>query len=77
MVQVKGKKKSHISWYPPQIDRLAESPTTSPPELHGRKPKLGTRAKLEIASGFLGSNNRARSVSQPVNNIDKVRTGLR
>lgn len=69
------KRKSHLSWYRPQIDRLAESPTTSPPGLHGRQPKLGTRAKLEIASRSLGSSNRAQPVSQPVNNTDKVRTG--
>lgn len=87
MVQVTGtikfilytslKTKSQISWYPPQIECPAESPVTSPPRLHRRQPKLGTRAKLEIASRFLGSNNRAHSVTQPVNNTDRVCTGLR
>lgn len=48
---------------------------TSPPRLHGRKPKSGTRAKLEIAARFLGSSICAQSVSQPVNNIDEVGTG--
>lgn len=83
MDQVKGtveficrslmKRKSHISWSLPQTDRLAESPVTSPPGLHGRKPKPGTRAKLEIAPRSLGSDNRARPVSQPVSNTEKVR----
>lgn len=48
---------------------------TSPPRLHGRKPKSGTRAKLEIAARFLGSSICAQSVSQPVNNIEEVGTG--
>lgn len=69
------KRKSHISWSLPQIEGLAESPVASAPGLHGRKPKLGTRAKLEIASWSLGSSHRAWPVSQTVNNIDEVHTG--
>ena len=49
---------------------------TSPPGFHGRKPKPGTTAKLETGSRFLGSSVHAQPVSQPVNNIDKVRTGF-
>lgn len=72
------KKKSHVSWCPPQIGRLAQCrQMTSPPGCMVGKQSQGTTAKLEIASRLLGSSVCAGSVSQPVNSADKGRTGPR
>lgn len=72
------KKKSHVSWCPPQIGRLAQRrQMTCPPSCMVGEQSQGTRAKLEIASRLLGSSVCAGSVSQPVNSADKGCTGPR